>query len=467
LAAASLVCALYLCVALTVLGLDKFHYVMAGGRKFATFPDWKAQLGIGSSYLLLNLLYLIWFLRTKQLQPYPRFISLFRWTAVFLVLAFIAYPLGDDIYIYLHSGLMNLSQVNPFLTRVKAFTTELSPYVDWGQTSTYGPLSQLLFTASAAVVSIHPVVAVYFYKAVCLGLHILNGYLIWRVLPHPDRDKITLAYLLNPLLLMEQVGSGHVDILVSTSAIVGIASLTSQRYVSASVALWGGLLSKTLPVMWMPLVGIFLFRQRRWKQLVVIGLFSVALFVALWLTVLPGIAAWKSLLNPGVAGQYQTSIPAMVKSWLEVFRIFSPNSITVAQINQLLLKVSHYLLISFFSYYIWVALRGYTRRHYTELNLVEDIGWSTLTLLLFATPWLMPWYASVLFAIAALIPQSQLFGLTCLVFGFSSSAQYLLQGHNTLKTIVGIGLPILVLLFGPTFLKSQSTEVPERATVRS
>lgn len=460
-------CALYLGMALTLLGLDKFHYVLAEGKKFATFPNWQSQVGIGLSYLVLNLLYLLWFIRAEKRQTSASFAKLLKYSAVFLAIAFLAYPLGDDIYLYLHSGLMNLSGANPFLTRAKAFTTELSPYVDWGQTSTYGPLSQLLFTAAAAFVSIHPVWAVYAYKSICLGLHILNGYLIWRLLPATEREKITLAYLLNPLLLMEQVGSGHVDILLSTSAIVTIGSLTSQRYLSAAVALWGGVLAKTIPILWMPLVGIFLVRQKRWRALVGAIGFSLALMTALWFTFLPGVHAWQSLLNPGVAGQYQSSLPALAKSWLNLFRLFYPATLTLAQINHLLLQFSHYALISFLGFYSWLALKGYTKPRYTELNVIEDIGWATLTLLLFATPWLMPWYASVLLAIAALIPQSQRFGMTSLAFGLSSSAQYLLQGHNSLKSLVAIGLPTLVLVVGPKLFQARSLSVSERATVQS
>lgn len=473
-------------MALTVLGFDKFHYVLAGGKKFATFPNWQSQWAIGFSYLVVTLLYLVWFFYADK-QPLPRFFNLLQRAAVFLLLAFIAYPLGDDIYLYLHSGLMNLSAVNPFLTRAKVFTTELSPFVDWGQTSTYGPLSQLLFTTVATLVPVHPFVAIYAYKSVCLGLHILNGYLIWRLLPSAERgitergiaergiteqgiaerSTIALAYLLHPLLLMEQVGSGHVDLLVSTSAIVAIGSLTVQRYVSTFVALWGGLLAKTLPLLWMPLVGIFLLRQKRWWQLAGAIALSLALIVALWLTHLPNLYAWQSLLNPGVVGQYQSSLPALLKAWLNVFRILALTTLTLPQINDVLLWVSHYALIGFLSFYSWLALRGYTRQHYTELNLIEAIGWTTLTLLLFATPWLMPWYASVLLAIAALIPQSQRFGLTVLAFAFSSSAQYLLQGHTSLKSIVAIGLPTFILLAGPSLLQRRSLPASEPATIQS
>jgi alpha-1,6-mannosyltransferase len=454
----ALVCASYLSTSLIVLGLDKFYYVLAGGRKFATFPDLSSQLGIGLSYFVLMVLYLLWFFGEKQLRESLRFIDILKGAAVFLLLAFASYPLGDDVYLYMHAGLMNLSGANPFITRAGAFTTELTPFVDWGQTSTYGPVSQLLFTLSAAIIPVSPILAIYVYKSFCLGLHIFNGYGIWRISQGKQRGKIATAYLLNPLLLMEQVGSGHVDVLVSTSLIVFAACLFKQRYKGAAIALWGGFLSKTIPLIWMPLMTIFLVRQRRWWQLAGIALLSLGLIAILWYTALPGFAAWRSLLNPGVAGQYQSSPHVFPKFVLDLTRIFAPELISLSQEKQILLKLGQYLLIGFAAFYAWVCLRALRRPTYEASHLVEDMGWVTMVLLLYATPWLMPWYASALLTIAALIPGAQLFGLTSLAFGLSSSAQYWLQGHDALKSLMMVGLPTLVLIVGARLSTWRSLE---------
>lgn len=438
-------CAFYLSMALTALGLDKFHYVLAGGKKFGTFPDWHSQLGIGLSYVVLYGIYLFW-LFTKPTARRSRFTSVLLGASAFLVLAFLAYPLGNDVYLYLHAGLMNLHQVNPFITRADAFTSVLSPFVDWGQTSTYGPISQGLFTLCAALVATSPILAIYSYKMVCLGLHIFNGYGIWNMAPSDQRDKLTFAYLVNPLLLMEQVGSGHVDILVSTSLILFAGFLFRKQYAVAFLALWGGFLSKTIPLIWMPLMGIFLLRQRRWKTLLGICLISLSLIVILSITVLPDVAAWSSLLNPGVTGLYQSSLHAIAAFGLNMVRIFDPGALTLAQEKQLLLKLSHYTLVTFAAIYSWLAWRTYRQRWCFPTQLIETMGWATLILLLIATPWLMPWYSSVLLTLAALIPAAHLFGLTTLAFGLSSSAQYVLQEHESLKSVLAIGLPFVVLV---------------------
>jgi alpha-1,6-mannosyltransferase len=450
---AALLCATYLSIALVNLGLDKFHYLLAGGKKFATFPDLQSQLAIGGSYLVLAILYLIWFFTTKRQYRFSYFTSILKNVAIFLILAFVAYPLGNDVYLYLHSGLMNLSNVNPFIVRAGVFASELSPFVDWGQTSTYGPVSQFFFTISAAILAIDPIVAVYSFKAFCLAFHILNGYLIWRLLPFVDRGKIAIAYLVNPLLLMEEVSSAHVDVFISTSVIVLVASLAKQNYRLAFAALWGGFLSKTIPLIWMPLVAVSLVKQKRWQLLTNLGLASIGLIALLSITVMPGTKAWGSLLNPGVAGQSQSSLHAIARFGLDLLRIFVPGSITLGQQQTLLFMLARLTLLGFAGFYAWTVWRIYKQWHYSHPDLVEDIGWVTLVLLLFATPWLMPWYASIVLTIAALIPKARLFGLTSLAFGLSSSAQYLLQGHSSLRSLVSIGIPLLVLSIGAKWLE--------------
>jgi alpha-1,6-mannosyltransferase len=358
---------------------------------------------------------------------------------------------------------MNLSHVNPFLVRAGSFTSELSAFVDWGQTSTYGPISQALFTLSAALVPLSPILAIYLFKTVCLALHIFNGYAIWRLLSLPERGKIALAYLIHPLLLMEQVGSGHVDVLVSTSLILFAGCLLRQRYSFSFAALWAGFLAKTIPLIWMPLLLIALVRQRRWWVLSRIGLLSLGLIIVLSLTVLPA-GAWHSLLNPGVSGQYQSSLHGLIKTGLDIVRIFLPSALTLAQEKQILLRVSSFTLLGFALVYSWIAFRIY-RQPGSMLQLLEAMGWATLILLLLATPWLMPWYASVLLTFAALLPKARLFCYTSLAFGLSSSAQYLLQGHNSLKAAVMIGLPVLVLLTGMRLLHQK--QVPDPSNVAS
>ncbi|MEX0267564.1 hypothetical protein AB3R30_00335 [Leptolyngbyaceae cyanobacterium UHCC 1019] len=438
----------YLSIALTVLGLDKFHYVLAGGKRFATFPNAPAHLSISLSYLVLVLLHLIWLLGAPYSYLPDRFRNVLKRVAIFLLFAWIAYPLGNDIYLYLHFGLMNLSHVDPFTTSAGGFVSGLTPFVDWKQTSTYGPISQLLFSVSAAAIALHPILAVYIFKSICAIAHLFNGYLIWTILPPLQRGKITTAYLLCPLLLVEQVGSAHVDVFVNTCVLLLAACLAKKRYATAFLAIWGGFLAKTIPIIWMPLLGLFLIRQRRWKQLAIALLLSLLIAVALSLTVLPTIQSWRSLLNPGVVGQYQSSLPALLRASFETLQIFVPNFLPLGDQKQVLLSTARYGLLVFATFYAWTVLQTFRKPTYSTLDLMEAIGWVTLVLMLYSTAWLMPWYVSVLLAIAAVIPAAQVFGLTTLMFMVSSSAMYWLQGDAGLRSLATLGLPTLALIVG-------------------
>jgi len=437
----------YLAISMMILGLDKYHYILAGGKRFATFPNTQSFLSISLIYLALGLLHFFWVIGSDRPMPVPNFSSILKLSSIFLLLAWIAYPLGNDVYLYLHVGLMNLHQTDPFVTPAGVFLSPVTPFVDWKQTSTYGPISQLMFTLSAIAVPIHPVLAVYLFKTICLGTHILNGFLVWKVLPEQHRGKLTIAYLLAPVLLVEQVASAHVDVFVSTSVLLAAVCLFSRRYATAFLPLWGGFLAKTIPILWIPLLGLFLIRQRRWKQLVLGLLLSLAIVGLLSITVLPGINAWRSLFNPGVTGQYQSSIHAFIRAALETLPYFVDNAPPASQYRDWLLNLSRYTLIGFLVFYLWTCLRMF-RRNYQVANLLQDMGWVSIVLMLYATSWLMPWYVSILYAIAVTIPHARLLGLTTLTFGLSSIAMYLLQGDAGLRSLCAFGLPTVVLLLG-------------------
>lgn len=445
-----------LSVALTLLGVEKFHYILAGGKKFATFPNLASQLGISLSYLALVLLHIIWFLGTSSsAYSYLKFSRILRRAAVFLALAYTAYPLGNDIYLYLHSGLMNLSHIDPFTVQAGAFTSELSPFVDWKQTSTYGPISQLLFTGAAALVAIHPILAIYGFKVFCLVAHILNSFLVWKILPTHLQGKFTIAYLLSPVLLMEQVGSAHVDVFVSTSILLLALCLFQGLYSRGFLAIWGGFLTKTIPVIWLPLLLCFLVRKRYWINLLLGLLASIAIAIVLWKTALPSLESWSSLLNPGVVGQYQSSLPALLRAWLETLKALVPEAPSPTEQKYWVLQLSRYILIGFAAFYAWVVLQVFRRPTYAATTLLEDIGWVTLVLMLYATSWLMPWYVSILYAIAAVLPDARLFGLTVLMFGVSSSAMYWLVGDAGLRSLMAIGLPTFTMLAGAWVLRGE------------
>jgi alpha-1,6-mannosyltransferase len=110
-----------------------------------------------------------------------------------------------------------------------------------------------------------------------------------------------MAYLVNPMLLKEQIVNPHLDVLLANTLIVLIGCLYSGRYVWGILAIWVGfIVVKTLPIIWLSLVFAFLFNPRRWRDLAAGFLLYLLRITVITYTFLPTVAAWKSLLNPGL-----------------------------------------------------------------------------------------------------------------------------------------------------------------------
>jgi alpha-1,6-mannosyltransferase len=446
---------LIFCAELTGMGFAKFNSVSSGGENFYDFPargfSWTRFI-VNTAYISLNTIYVIWLLQYKRNNNYSNFLKLFRHAAIFIIIAFVTYPFSSDIYLYLQYGLMGLNGINPYTNPAFSFSSVLSPFLHWGQTATYGPISQLFFIAAASTVAVSPILGVYVFKIFCVIIHGINAYLIWNLLKtSTNQSKITMAYLINPLLLSEHLSGGHVDVFLCNTLIILIGCLYYRYYIAASLAIGIGFLVKTLPIIWLPMVSSFLLRQRRWKALAIAALLYFVIIILLSYTVLPTVEAWKSLLNPGVEGATSRSLHHLLNLSLNYLPNISP------QTQEIILSVFKFLTyLSFAIYYIWTVLQPYLRRSYSEANLISDIGWSTLVLFLFATPWVMPWYPSVLLPVTALSIHSQLFVLTSLTFCLSSSV--IVGGGSggsalsIITSLTTVGPPILVLLFGRQFL---------------
>lgn len=459
----AIIASLVFCTELTIMGWTKFYSVLAGGENYSDFATGgisKPRLLINLSVIILNIIYVIWLFQPEQNIEEISFSKILKYGAIFLVIAFVSYPYSSDVYMYLQYGLMSLNGISPYLNPASSFDSVLSPFLHWSQTATYGPVSMLFFMAAALTVPISPILGVYVFKLFCLLVHGFNAYLIWYLLKSSQhRRKITLLYLLNPLLLTEHITGAHVDVFVSNTLIILVGCLYYRQYLGATLALWLGFSTKTLPIIWLPLVVNFLVRQKRWKDLAIVIILSLLIILYLNYTALPTFQAWASLVNPGVTGKQARSLHHLLSLFLNIFTPF------IYETKQLILAgASSFSYLGFALYYIWNLFQPYIRKNYSEANLVSEIGWTTLILFLFATPWLMPWYASVLLPIAALIINSPLFVLTSLTFCLSSSIIVGSGSGQTALTLITstitVGPAIVVLIVGRKFLNRIVERVP-------
>ena len=445
----ALVTASVLCAVLAVGGVTSFFEAIAGEETNFNNDSFNGisfiRLLSTFSYISLCVCYLVWLFRSQPISNELKFKQIIKPATPFLLLALIAYPLSNDIYLYLQYGLMNLRGVNPFISPAGHVPSVLMPLLYWLQTSTYGPISQLFFVASSVFIRVNPILGVYVFKLFCLLVYVFNAYLIWRLLKEsPLRSKLTIAYVLNPFLLIAHIADAHVDVFLCFSVIVLIGCLFHRRYVAAILAIAAGFLTKTLPIIWLPLVVGFLISRRLWKTLAIAAGAVAVLILVLSQTIFPTLTAWKSLLNPGVSGLTARSIHHLVNLGLSFF-----TGATFLENQPIIQQFSRVTVLGFAIFYSWKLVQPYLKRKYSEVNLVTDLGWVTMALLLGATPWLMSWYPSVLLPFAVLIRNAPIFSLASLTFCLTTGAVIGAGSGNTPLSLVGCLLtlgPVLAVL---------------------
>lgn len=402
-------------------------------------------------FFILSVLYLVWLNRSRADKTASNYTQILGSATPFLIFSWLAYPITKDLYLYLQYGLMSLNRVNPYLTKASDFQSDLSNLLDWSQSSTYGLVSLFFFIISARLSEIHLVLGVYGFKLICLVFHVLNGYLIWRILKQDSRrTRVTFAYLLSPALLFEQVTNAHVDVFLCTVLIAIDQFLKYRKYLSALVVTGVGFLTKTLPIIWLPLIGVFLIRQKRWKILVQFLLICAIAILILSLTAFPSIEAWRSVLNPGVGGKTAGSWHNLLGAVL-----LHTKSIVPSAAQEVIPILFNRITLLLFAVYYGIALvKIYRQQTISESQLMIQIGWVTFVLFAFATPWYQPWYATILLPIAALNLEARFFAIASFIFSLvSTTAYFCLAFDQTKAGILGsfltMGSVILLFLIRP------------------
>jgi alpha-1,6-mannosyltransferase len=330
---------------------------------------------------------------------------------------------------------MALNGFNPYVTRPGSFNSPFSSYLAWYQTSTYGPFSQIFFVLAAIFSGFGPTAAIYVFKLFCLLFHVLSASLISELAKQSiHRRVITLAYLTNPILLFEYIKQAHVDAILNFTVVLAIFWIVRKRFVLSNSALLLGVLCKTLPIIWMPLLWVHLFGRRLWTPLAWCFLSSICTFLLLAVTVLPTLTAWISLLNPGVAWQSAGSIHNLLDSALYYSADFLPASISEKS-YRVGIPFKAFTYGAYVVFFAWLSAR-HLRKHRDEAQLILDMGWSALVLFLLATPWYQPWYAAIFVSFTAALAvthrntEAMLFGIVASTFCLSSISYYLFAFPN-------------------------------------
>ncbi len=376
---------------------------------------------------------------------------------ILLSLAFVApVPrLSQDVFSYLAHGF--LGQVpggNPFLqpaeaARDTAIGAKLAAF-GWHTTpgiTPYGIIWTRLEVAVAELSAGNVFAATVLFKAVAVTASLGSAWMIWLTLGRigpPIQLQGTLAFLWNPLILIEFAGEGHNDAVMIFFAIAALAACATSKPALSIVAQLLGVLSKYVSVLFLPAQLVYLWHVRRSAARLVLGAafafaitagIAAVLYAPLW----AGLRTFEGVVNRGAPISSAALFGAI--DW--VLRR-SPLDAISGPLTTLLVTVP---LLGFVA---WSSLRVKS-----AADLARACAWISLAYLLVASPDYWPWYACMPVTLIIVGDFRRLFWLAILMSltGRLTAPLEVLRDHDFLTMriskglITGLGsmLPLLAL----------------------
>ena len=322
------------------------------------------------------------------------------------------YPVDSaDVFDNIIRGrMLALYGANPFLHTPGEFPEDpFYAYAAWrGSASAYGPLWEMTAAGAAWLADVwspaSPVIGnVLAFKLVGVlayaGIVVLIGLHLRRTAPERALRGV-LFFAWNPLVLYVTAGNGHNDALMAFLIVLGFVWLERGRLTLAALALTAGVLVKFVPALLLPIVVVVALRRlpgrrARTRALIVTGLACCLLVVGSYAPF------WRGGDPLGVgrrSGLFTTSLPSLIRWTLEP-------SVGAEAAQALAIGVALGTLIA------WQAwqLRALWRSQ--DATAPVTAGLSILTFyLLVSCPWVQPWYALWLVALAPLVPCGALQG---------------------------------------------------------
>jgi alpha-1,6-mannosyltransferase len=317
-----------------------------------------------------------------------------------------------------------------------------------------------LFSLAALLLPAGVTCALLFLKTFAAFAHLLNGYLIGRFVPEPRfRSILTTAYLLNPIALLEFVVNGRIDASFCTLMFVPILNLRRSNYVVVGVALLSAFVVKSLALIYLPMYGVYLLSRRRWPDLTIYLVLATALIAVLTFTILSSRAAWGSLLNSGVRFMSAGSIHHILDTW---FLALPPGALRRRASLAFHLMTSGLYCVM----YAGACWKLLNKKDAEPEDLLQLFAWFTLALLLLATPWYQPWYATSLLLFLFLAVRDPMFWVCAAAFAFCGTIAYYTLAYGP-ERIPLLAVSLLTVLSVPTVLvtqRSRSDQTPSAAT---
>jgi alpha-1,6-mannosyltransferase len=348
--------------------------------------------------------------------------------------------LSEDIFSYLAHGMLGLTPGdNPLLQPAEqAAHTPIGAALaraGWhGQIgiSPYGIVWTQIEIAAMKLGGQLPA-ALLVLKSLIAALSLASAYCIWLFLGR-TRPAVqlygTLAYLWNPLLLVELAGEGHNDALMIFLVTAALAACARNRPTASLLAQALAVATKYVPLLFLPAQLVYLWRQRRstarlardvLAALALTLLILTALYAPLW----AGAHSFDGLLRR--AAPISSASPFGAINWL------LRRSPWAAAAAPLTLGVVTLPLLGLIA---WCSLKVHD-----ATALARAFAWIALGYTLFAAPDYWPWYACLP---VALVIAADMKNLLWLVILMSLTARLcapleLLRDHRYLTMIAAKG----------------------------
>lgn len=250
----------------------------------------------------------VWLVR-RQAVTRRALIAALAIAGVARLLIVVAPPvMSTDLYRYVWDGRVQAAGINPYryvpadaalagLRDGGSGASAIYPNINRADTAPtiYPPAAQMLFAAVGATAS-----SVWTIKGVMLALDVVTGVLAWRLLLAAGRPAAwVLVWALNPLVMREFAGAGHIDAAAGAASAAALLLAAMRRPGWAGVALGVAVSCKLLPAALAP--AVWRFRSSAWG-----GWWTP---VACVLTVVAGYAVYASVgwrvlgYLPGYAGE--------------------------------------------------------------------------------------------------------------------------------------------------------------------
>jgi len=306
--------------------------------------------------------------------------------------------LSDDIYRYIWEGRVLSNGFNPFalapeapeLTHLR--DASIFPLVSRPNLTTiYPPLAQFIFAAASAVSY-----SIASMKAVFILFDLAVIALLLKILPALGKNPLRAAiYALNPLVIVEFSGSGHLDSAGIFFMMLALYLFLQRRHLYPAAALSLSFLVKLMPVILLPALV-------RKKSLSAIALFSA-------------IAAAAFLPFAGAGRQLWASLDIYTQHWMFNGSLYNLLLLLVPD-NQLARRIAAALfcLAAAGAYY-----QFFKKDRTAQPEHIFHQCLCVLGLFLLFTPVVHPWYVCWLVPLAAIAPNR-----ACLLFSGLVFASY-------------------------------------------